>query len=104
MTSLFTALDHQKYDAARLLIEEGANVNINPRDLMLATAIGTLEIRKMLIKGGANMQSVQQALTAAAHAGEIDKVILLLRHRLSRTLTISDASLHCSRMEQTSTA
>ena len=78
-TSLFTALSNRKYDAARLLVEKGANVNINPIEFQLATAIGPLETLKMLINGGANEQSVQQALGAAAQTGEIDKVTFLLQ-------------------------
>ena len=90
----FTALGLAAYfsneEIARLLIEKGADVNMpanngyNVFPIHSAVASGNINITKMLINAGANVNVMQQAgftpLHAAAQQGNIDLIILLLEN------------------------
>ena len=79
-TSLSVALYACQHDAARILLDRGADVNLEPRGISEAATHGSFETLKMVIEGGTNQEGIQQALAAAASSGQDEKVVFLLQH------------------------
>ncbi len=85
-TALLIATHHNAIEAAKLLIEAGADVNAkdNKQDspYLYAGAEGKLEILKLTITSGANLKSTNRyggtALTPAAHHGHVEVVRYLV--------------------------
>ena len=79
-TALFTAFHAREHEAAKLLLENGADINIEPRHIMAVVIHGDFESLKMVVEKGANKQQLQEALARAASAGQFLKVSYLLGH------------------------
>ncbi|GGK71318.1 hypothetical protein GCM10007941_21800 [Amphritea balenae] len=85
-TALLIATYHDATDAARFLINAGADVNakddLQDSPYLYAGAEGKLEILKMTVSAGADLRSVNRyggtALTPAAHHGHVEVVEYLL--------------------------
>jgi ankyrin repeat protein len=85
-SALLIATYANAIDAARLLIQAGADVNakdsLDDSPYLYAGAEGRLEILKMTVAAGADLKSVNRyggtALTPAAHHGHVDVVRYLL--------------------------
>ncbi len=85
-TALLIATHHNAIEAAKLLIEAGADVNAkdNKQDspYLYAGAEGKLEILKLTVAAGADLKSTNRyggtALTPAAHHGHLDVVKYLV--------------------------
>jgi uncharacterized protein len=90
-TALLVATHANAIDAARFLIDEGANVNamdnIQDSPFLYAGAEGKLEILKMTVKAGADLVSTNRyggtALVPAAHHGHVEVVRYLLSTRIN---------------------
>jgi len=89
-TALLAATHANRIDAARLLIERGADVNakdeIQDSPFLYAGAEGRLEILRMTIAAGANLNSTNRyggtALIPAAHHGHVETVRALLTTKI----------------------
>jgi ankyrin repeat protein len=86
-TALLAATQGNRVEAARLLIEAGADVNaqddIRDSPYLLAGARGYLEILRMTLKAGADLKSTNRyggtALIPACHYGHVETVRELLK-------------------------
>ena len=77
-TALSSALYARNDEAARCLLDHGANVN-NGSGVMRSAAInGTFESLRILVEHGAEQQTIQKALTYASSSGHYEKVKFLL--------------------------
>ena len=95
-TALLIATYANSIDAARFLINHGANVNLKDQlqdsPYLYAGAEGKLEILKMTVAAGADLQSVNRyggtALTPAAHHGHEEVV----RYLLTTTIDVNQVN------------
>jgi len=89
-TALLAATHANRIDAARLLIERGADVNakddMQDSPYLYAGAQGRLEILRMTLAAGADLKSTNRydgtALIPAAHHGHVETVRELLKTRI----------------------
>jgi hypothetical protein len=89
-TALLAATQANRIDAARLLIERGADVNakdeLQDSPFLYAGAQGRLEILRMTLAAGADLKSTNRyggtALIPAAHYGHVETVRELLRTKI----------------------
>jgi ankyrin repeat protein len=89
-TALLAATYANRIDAARLLIERGADVNakddMQDSPFLYAGAQGRLEILRMTLAAGADLKSTNRyggtALIPAAHHGHVETVRELLKTRM----------------------
>ena len=90
-TALLAATQHNRIDAARLLIAAGADVNSQDHNedspYLLAGARGHVEILRMTLAAGADLKSLNRyggtALTPACHYGHVEAVRALLKTRVA---------------------
>lgn len=95
-TALLIATHSNSINAARFLINHGANVNLKDQlqdsPYLYAGAEGKLEILKMTVAAGADLQSVNRyggtALTPAAHHGHEEVV----RYLLTTTIDVNQVN------------
>jgi uncharacterized protein len=91
-TALLIATHANAIEAAKLLIDAGADVNamdnIQDSPFLYAGAEGKLEILKMTVQAGADLDSTNRyggtALVPAAHHGHVDVVAYLLTTRINK--------------------
>ena len=89
-TALLAATQANRIDAARLLIERGADVNakdeMQDSPFLYAGAQGRLEILRMTLAAGADLKSTNRyggtALIPAAHRGHVETVRELLKTKI----------------------
>ena len=87
-TALAGAVSYSRWDSVKMLVEHGADVNINipiyRTALQAASHHGQVEIVKLLLEHGANVNSGSvssgYSLQEAAHHGQAETVKLLLEH------------------------
>lgn len=95
MTGLMIAIMEEDIEIVTLLLENGADVNIQTKDgetaLILASMFGYIEIVKILLEYGANVDTKENlgmtALMAASGEGHIEIVKLLLANGADQNAT-----------------
>ena len=80
MTALSAALYARNDEAARFLLDHGANVRKAREGISWAARRGTLESLEMLVEFGAEQQMIQEALTSASCSGHYENIMFLLEH------------------------
>ena len=79
-TALSAALYTGRRSATKVLLENGADVNVDIEGLKWAAEYKDLELLKLAVDAGANSHNIQHALVSAAASGNYDAVVFLVEH------------------------
>ena len=82
-TALSVALHRQRRSATQVLLENGADVNIDVGGLILTAEHGDLEFLKLAVDAGATNYNIQRVLGSAAAASNYSAIIFLVEHGAS---------------------
>ena len=78
--ALSAAFYGRNHDTVRLLLQKGADVNLDTRLITDAATWGSFETLKLVVEAGMKRESLQIPLARAANAGQYERITLLLKH------------------------
>ena len=79
-TALSLALHNEWHSSTQVLLENGADVNVDLKGLTFTAKHGSLELLKMAVDAGASNYTIQQALASAAAGSNYDAIVFLVEH------------------------
>ena len=79
-TALSVALHNECRSATQVLLENGADVNVDVQGLTWNVAYGNLELSKMAVEAGASNYNIQRALPSAVSASNYNAIVYLVEH------------------------